>query len=254
MGFLQYNGGMRLDQHWIFLSPHLDDAVFSCGGLLFELAQRGAKVDVWTIFAGDPPPGPLTPFAESLHARWGTGAGSAPARRREDESACARLGAGARHFDYPDCIYRLNPDGTPVIDGEDDLFQAAYGGESELERELTAVFGGALPADVCLAAAFGIGRHVDHQLLVRAVRNLPYEVWFYPDYPYAAGDSTEKQAWEMAPGRSLLAPVGAHGLAAWQAAVEAYRSQISTFWDGPEQMRARIRAYWRSGGGGLLRT
>ena len=39
------------DSHWIYLSPHLDDAVYSCGGMLWEQVQRGVQAEVWTIFA-----------------------------------------------------------------------------------------------------------------------------------------------------------------------------------------------------------
>jgi len=66
---------------WIYLSPHLDDAALSCGGLLWEQSQAGDEVAVWSICAGDPPPGRLSPFARSLQARWGTGSRSAAERR-----------------------------------------------------------------------------------------------------------------------------------------------------------------------------
>jgi len=56
---------------WVFLSPHLDDAVLSCGGFIFELIQKGERVEICTICAGDPPPGELSPLAEMLHQRWG---------------------------------------------------------------------------------------------------------------------------------------------------------------------------------------
>ena len=34
------------------LSPHLDDAAFSCGGLLASLAQAGWRVVMATLFTG----------------------------------------------------------------------------------------------------------------------------------------------------------------------------------------------------------
>ena len=39
---------------WIYLSPHLDDAVFSAGGLIYEQTQAGTPVEIWTIMCGDP--------------------------------------------------------------------------------------------------------------------------------------------------------------------------------------------------------
>ena len=45
-----------------------------------------------TIFAGDPPTGPLSPFAQSLHDRWQA---DPVARRGEDIEALTLLGAEA---------------------------------------------------------------------------------------------------------------------------------------------------------------
>ena len=53
----------------VYLSPHLDDAVLSCGGMIHRQAQAGERVVVVTVCAGDPPPGPLSDFARSLHER-----------------------------------------------------------------------------------------------------------------------------------------------------------------------------------------
>jgi hypothetical protein len=46
--------------------------------------------------------------------------------------------------------------------------------------------------------------------------------------------------------------VSAAGLEAWQAAVAAHASQISTFWPDLEAMRAEIQAYLAGPGGVLL--
>src|SRR5512139_3118661 len=78
--------------HWIYLSPHLDDAALSCGGLIWEQVHAGDTVSVWTICAGDPPNGSLSPFAEALHARWQSGIEAAVLRREEDVTSCLLLG------------------------------------------------------------------------------------------------------------------------------------------------------------------
>jgi len=76
----------------IFLSPHLGDAVLSCGGMIYQLAQAGQAVQVITILAGDPSPAPLSPFAQSLRDRWQA---DPAARRGEDVKALTLLGAEA---------------------------------------------------------------------------------------------------------------------------------------------------------------
>ena len=39
----------------VYLSPHLDDAVLSCGGLIHRQVVAGQRPLVVTIFAGTPP-------------------------------------------------------------------------------------------------------------------------------------------------------------------------------------------------------
>jgi hypothetical protein len=34
---------------WIYLSPHLDDAALSAGGLIYEQTQAGIQVEIWTF-------------------------------------------------------------------------------------------------------------------------------------------------------------------------------------------------------------
>jgi len=46
--------------------PHFDDAVLSCGGLIWEQTQKGIPVEIWTVCAGDAPPG--SPSMLAWHA------------------------------------------------------------------------------------------------------------------------------------------------------------------------------------------
>ena len=50
--------------HHLFLSPHYDDAVYSCGGTLASLTTAGENVTVLTVCAGSPPSDELSWFAE----------------------------------------------------------------------------------------------------------------------------------------------------------------------------------------------
>ncbi|HVN54414.1 MAG TPA: PIG-L family deacetylase [Anaerolineaceae bacterium] len=241
---------------WIYLSPHLDDAAFSCGGWIWEQARRGERVEVWTICAGDPPGGPLSPFAEELHVRWGAGAEAAAARREEDVQSCRELGAGYRHFSIPDCIYRVRPEtGEPVIRGEDDLFDLDNPPEPGLVEELAALLAEQLPRDAALVSPLALGNHVDHRLVRKAAeRARPggQELFYYFDYPYIFKEGVRPEA------AGGLTPVEGEisraGLAAWQAAIAAHASQISSFWAGLDEMRAVLEGYWANGGGKVWRS
>ena len=239
--------------YWIYLSPHLDDAALSCGGMIWEQTQSGERVEIWTIFAGDPPPGPLTPFASSLHDRWGTGRQATAARRKEDIQAAGILGAAARHFDLADCIYRRLPvSGEPLIQQGDDLWQPPHPDEAPLVHELRAQLLRELPEGVVIVSPLGIGKHIDHSLVRNTAEKLPVPIFFYPDYPYVDIWKVNLDDWEKEDWSIINRPVSLSGLQVWKDTVAAYISQISTFWGNEVEMRAVLESYWRSGGGSRL--
>ncbi|NTU55874.1 MAG: PIG-L family deacetylase, partial [Anaerolineales bacterium] len=47
---------------WIYLSPHLDDAVLSAGGLIYEQTRSGTPVEIWTFMCGVPSGTEFSPF------------------------------------------------------------------------------------------------------------------------------------------------------------------------------------------------
>jgi LmbE family N-acetylglucosaminyl deacetylase len=185
---------------WIYLSPHLDDAAFSCGGLLWEQAQAGCDVQIWTVCAGDPPAGSLSPFANSLHARWGSEADSGQVRREEDLRASDILGSKAVHLPIPDCIYRREKGtGNYLYDSEESLFAELHPSEDELVHSLSRILETAVPADgagdVNLVCPLALGGHVDHQLTRAAAGHVHCSppvctTWYYADFPYVLEDST----------------------------------------------------------------
>lgn len=86
------------------ISPHLDDAVLSLGQFIaHEAAQY--EVRVVTVFAGMPDVGEIlvTPY-DAAHG-FGTSVEAVHARRREDDAACATLGARPIHLEFLDGQY-----------------------------------------------------------------------------------------------------------------------------------------------------
>jgi len=237
---------------WVFLSPHFDDIALSCGGLVWELAQAGETPAIWTICAADPPPGPLSAFAQSLHDRWGTPPDAVQQRREEDLASCRALEAISRHFSVPDCIYRPGgAAGTHYYASEEAIFGPLDPREAALIAHLAVEMAHSLPENAQVVCPLTLGNHVDHQLTRAAVEKLGRALWYYADYPYVVESTaggpfeyTREAGWE-----SQVFPISAAGLRAWQASVAAHQSQISTFWDSLETMRAEIRSYSQSEGG-----
>jgi len=244
-----YNFEWTNPMEWIYLSPHLDDVALSCGGLVWEQVQDGNKVSIWTICAGDPPTDTYSDFAKSFHERWGAVVWAVATRRAEDIVSCARLGAVHRHFPIPDCIYRVDPQsGKPLYLSEEDLFGGLHPSEGFLVERVRDLIREQLPTQVNLVCPLTIGRHVDHLLTRAAAEQLGILLWYYADYPYIERlDARDMALFEGM--ESTLYPISEAGLQAWQDAVAAHASQISTFWLNEETMREAIRNYHRRVGG-----
>jgi LmbE family N-acetylglucosaminyl deacetylase len=244
---------------YIYLSPHMDDVVLSCGGTIYTQAHSGASVIMATAFAADPQR-PLSPFAESLHERWAASLEDATPgnlvrlRRREDRAAAAELGSNVRamHGLLADAIYRYNTSSNEPLYASE---EAIFGPIAENDPAMTVLLAAPpLPAGAKIAVPLGIGGHVDHVILRQAVErwNLaPDRVRYYEDYPYAAnGDDAvyaalgDPDAWQP-----VVVPLDEEALAAKIAAIEAYASQISTFWSDEAAMAEAIRAQAERVGG-----
>jgi LmbE family N-acetylglucosaminyl deacetylase len=229
---------------WIYISPHFDDAVFSCGGLIAMQTRINQEAAIWTICAGDPSPGPLSPFAQSLHDRWQLEGNPVPKRRAEDKSACRELGAVWRHFSIPDCIYRRSPhDDFPLYASEDEVFGPIHPDEAGLVEHLGEQLLQIVPQEARIVCPLTIGGHVDHRLTRSAVEGLGVELWYYADYPYVhmAGANLAARTTGM---RVEHFDIIEADLESWTQAAASYASQISSFWDDRDAMMRAIRDYY----------
>ncbi len=228
---------------WIYLSPHMDDVALSCGGLVWEQAQAGLAVDIWTICSGDPPPGRFSPFAIELHARWEITEMTAAQRRAEDAASAAILGARLRHLPLPDCIYRKNSEGEALYASEAAIFGPIHADESGLVRWLADEIARNLPAGARLVCPLSLGGHVDHRLTHAAAGLLGLPLWYYADYPYVLRFPDHLTGMQKAGWRENIFELTPAGLQAWVSSVAAHRSQISSFWPDWQSMNGAIRAY-----------
>ncbi|MBN1669134.1 MAG: PIG-L family deacetylase [Anaerolineales bacterium] len=236
--------------NWIYLSPHFDDIALSCGGLLWEQVQAGESASIWTICAGAPPPGQLSDFASSLHARWEALDQAVEDRRSEDLDSCTVLGASYRHFSVPDCIYRRGPDGSDhLYTSEEALFGPLHPAETILVQTLQTEITQALKAEAVVVCPLALGGHVDHRLVRAAAEGLGRPLWYYADYPYVIKDSAQMEALQQAGWQPSRFRLSAAGLAAWQDSIAAHQSQISTFWPDLPAMQADIAVYAHQNGG-----
>ncbi|MCA9875593.1 MAG: PIG-L family deacetylase [Anaerolineales bacterium] len=243
---------MRTHYDSIYLSPHLDDAALSCGGQIVEQTAVGQSVLIVTLMAGDPPPRPLSAFAQSLHTRWELAADVAAARRAEDVRACQILGADFVHWAVPDCVYRTRADDErPLYPTWPDAIGPIHPAEDALIAELARQMG-ELPGGSQIYAPLAVGNHVDHQITrAAAARCFGQRLIFYEDYPYVLNEAAFTA---VIPPRSpdwcaQVIPLSATAVSAKIKAITAFTSQLSTFFTDEADLAQKIHDFTASVGG-----
>jgi LmbE family N-acetylglucosaminyl deacetylase len=252
--------------HHFFLSPHADDAVLSCGGLMADLARAGQRLSVYSLMVADAPMIlPESELVQKIHNRWESGHNPFHIRREEDQQALGNYGIQPIFGEWLDCIYRTGPDGEPLYWNDDDIFGNIHPDDPLLNADLDLT--PYLPIDR-LYIPLGAGNHVDHQV----VRKLALDcitaiqpalaIFFYEEYPYSseareidrshAGQKKRLagQAAVQAAQATLHTPLKSEVLAISEAALQTkidaiacYASQISTFWGDLAEMAHSVRNY-----------
>lgn len=236
----------------IFLSPHFDDAVYSCGGTMAVQVSNGLRPLVITVFGGIPPQGmQLSPFAFDVQK--GMGAGNMDAatlmekRRQEDATALDFLHANYLWLDYLDAIYRGNPpyytSRTELVGGEVD--PADIDIDKQLAQDLVAL-ADRLP-DTVWYAPLGIGSHVDHQIVASAADRLVQRganVKYYEDFPYVAREGALERRLHAIGGTFEPAYVEMSEMLPLRLeAAELYTSQVGLNFEGRSHMRKMMEDY-----------
>lgn len=187
----------------VFVSPHLDDAVLSSGGLLLRLASK-TETTIMTIFTEASLP-PYT-FSAKVNLKMCGRLKNAQTlyriRKEEDMEACRAVNAKHMHLGFQDASFRKKNTSSPIsrmigkylaeiehiypiyrfnvvsgkISREDSrtLFRI----EKRL-RYLKKKF-----RNCVVFCPLGIGGHVDHIIVREVCRKVFPKVVFWEDYPY----------------------------------------------------------------------
>lgn len=200
---------------YFFLSPHPDDAVWSCGGRIAKLIKAGNHVTIVTIFDGDPP-------IKLKYEKWRTIASPA-LRRVENHSALRMLGAHHISLGFVDAALRTK-NNHPVYPTPEHLLNDLHQDDEALIEKLSSRLQDVLYDDtdnIAINAPLGLGGHVDHILLHKAVMQItPKFVIWYEDFPYPF----------IKPGSNFTPAWKSVNIEDWLNAGLCYRSQIIRFW------------------------
>ena len=220
------------------LSPHLDDAVFSCGGLLARLADAGWRVCMVTAFTQSVVPASGFALACQLDKGLPPDIVYMALRRAEDGAAAAILGVEPRWLGLPEAPHR-GYDSAPA------LFGAVRAGDDiwhPLAGQLTALVDELQPALVL--APQGLGAHVDHRQMIRALQavQVPGATAWYRDTPYAIRNPAALPDVALAGLGEVMVEI-VQALDRKLMAACAYASQVGFQFGGPAPAAAALQAF-----------
>ena len=210
------------------LSPHLDDSVYSAGGLLSRQVRAGGTAVVLNLFAGHPD-GALSSLAQAFHDRQGID-DLVSHRIGLDRAAAGRIGAKPVYLGFRDCLYRGSPDGGSWHYADlGQVFGTAHPADAHLAGEVAETIVPLLPQDrqVRVLAPLAVGGHVDHRIVRDAGLLLARQGWpvrFYEDVPYVMRGGAVGEA---------LAEIAGEEAGEWQ---------LETVFLEPEDAEAKLEA------------
>ena len=223
----------------MFLSPHLDDVAFSCGGLAASLADRGWRTVLVTAFTRSVHP--ATGFALACQLDKGLTADIdyMALRRGEDLVAADRLGLDeVLWLDLPEAPQR-GYESAPALFAELLPGDGVVPVLADRFRTLKADY----QPDLVLAPQ-GLGGHVDHRQMIAATLaafTLDH-IAFYRDTPYAIRN-TDATPHPGVPQQAQIRVPIADTLDRKISAAQAYASQIGFQFQGAQNTARALREF-----------
>jgi LmbE family N-acetylglucosaminyl deacetylase len=236
----------------LYLSPHLDDAIFSCGGLMAMQDARGEIISILTVFAGDPPDWRISPFAAELHARWGKPGPPVAVRRAEDRLAAGRLGAAIVHLDFLEAIYRKGDGDRILYPDVEAIFGPMDPEDGAIVERITDALSSIEIEGANVYCPLGIGGHVDHRLLRLAAEALHIPLTYYREFPYVTRRGGIPADMGEPVGTWRVRQLSDEVLENWTGAIGEYGTQLSTFWSEEQSLFEELHALLDDTGGILL--
>ena len=226
------------------VSPHLDDAALSCGGMLTQVS-RHTPVTVLTLFTeGGPPPYTRSARRYLRQVRAADAQSLYRERRVEDRAALASYGISWLHAGLTEAQFRHLPGAggawwarlLPELAHTYPVYRlhvvrgriaAADAAILAAAARVIARFAGSGP-DLVLAP-LAVGGHVDHVLARTAAAATRARLGYYSDFPY---DQRHRPDPEFLRRHGLAETRWGKGLAAKAAMIRAYRTQAPALFPG----------------------
>ena len=164
--------------HLVAVSPHLDDAAFSAGGMLAAHARDGGRVTIVTCFTANVAQPTGFALACQLDKGLPPDVDYMALRREEDWAACAVIGAAPVHLPFHEAPHRGYAD-APALFG---LRRTDDPMADRLAPVLAALLDRLAPD--LLLGPLALGDHVDHWIVRDALTRIGRPRLLWEDWPY----------------------------------------------------------------------
>ncbi len=184
-------------KRFIFISPHLDDAVFSAGGLMSQLSEKGSEIILINVFTKASNP-PYTLSVKRFLSSCGYDSVDKLFEDRitEDASVAKQINAKVINLGFTDALWRQKKGAHSKIAELNYVypifrFTIERGFISHHDKPLIKELENLLKQkiteneDTVIFCPLGIGLHTDHLIVRQAVSASFNNVVFWEDYPYS---------------------------------------------------------------------
>lgn len=180
--------------NYIFFSPHLDDVVLSCGGLIAKLKKE--KVLIVTIFS-DYQGQKYSKHARCYleHLKFIDAKDYFNTRKKEERTAAKFLNYDFEWLDFPEAIFRFNKCllfTNYFYNSTKKLLGLVYKKDKNIlfliREKIEIILKNKSNNESKIYFPLGIGNHVDHQILheigLSFLKKRFKKIYFYEDFPY----------------------------------------------------------------------
>jgi SAM-dependent methyltransferase/uncharacterized protein YbaR (Trm112 family) len=222
---------LLLNDHFIFLSPHLDDAVLSCKYFLNELKIKRKSVDIVSIFtrAGKYP---STKQAREYLVKCGYSNAHKLFRDREKEDikAASFLRFKWKHLGYIDAAWRRNDRGKYIYQNEEKQFLGNISiSDKKLQKKVKEKVEKIITSkkNPIVFAPLGVGGHVDHAIIREVARKLHVQTVYWEDYPYNLDDERRAMFFKKNKNFTKHFQIDSGDYSIGSKSIKYYKSQLS---------------------------
>jgi LmbE family N-acetylglucosaminyl deacetylase len=245
---------IKKHDNFIFVSPHLDDAVFSAGGLMDYLHKKNKNIKVINVFtkAG------TKPYTFSVKkflklCGYDSAVELFKDRIKEDKLVLKKVGAKIVNLGFTDALWRKKGNNSPIaeLDYIYPIFKLTIArgfisrhDDKMVSKIKTDLIKNIKPnKNVIIFCPAGIGRHTDHLIVRNAVSELFKNVVYWQDYPYIKSSEIDRDFVKM---HKLKKVVFTFNKAAKNRLVNLYKSQVNAIFGKEKEIVSIKEKYYYS--------